>query len=80
MTQPACLSGCEGLAALGICESLLLALTDLKVISEEEARELLMKVAITHNGTPGPSPAPDINKAVAEIVQRMLVGKNGVPH
>jgi hypothetical protein len=37
------------MAALGICESLLLALTDLKVISERDARDLLTDVATTHN-------------------------------
>ena len=35
----------NGTAALNICESLLLALTDLKVISEENVRALLTDVA-----------------------------------
>ena len=38
----------RGMAALGICESLLLALTDLKIISERDARDLLTDVATTH--------------------------------
>jgi len=38
----------EGLAALSICESLLLALTDLKVIGEQDARDLLTDVVARH--------------------------------
>ena len=38
----------DGTAALGICESLLVALTDLKVISEQDARDLLSDVATAH--------------------------------
>jgi hypothetical protein len=37
----------DGTAALGICESLLLALTDLKIISEHDARDLLTDVVTT---------------------------------
>ena len=36
-------------AALGICESLLLALIDLKLISEKVAHDLLSDVITTHN-------------------------------
>ncbi len=39
----------EGLTALGICESLLLSLIDLKVVSEQDVRDLLTDVATTHN-------------------------------
>ncbi len=37
-----------GMAALGICESLLLALTGLKILDEQDARDLLADVASTH--------------------------------
>ena len=37
-----------GSAALGICESLLLALTDRKLIPEKDARDLLTDVVTTH--------------------------------
>ena len=37
------------MAALGICELLLLALTELKIISDQDARDLLTDVATTHN-------------------------------
>jgi hypothetical protein len=69
----------EGAAALGICESLLLALTDLKIISEKDARDLLTDVLTTHTKAPA-SQTSDKHQAVIEIVQRILAGKNGVRH
>jgi hypothetical protein len=41
----------EGVTALSISELLLLALTDLKIISEKGKRDVLMDVATTHTGT-----------------------------
>ena len=40
---------CDGLAALGICELLLYALTDRNIISEHDVRDLLTDVVTTHN-------------------------------
>ena len=45
MADDLTLSCNNGAAALGICESRLLALTDLKVISDEDVRGLLTDVA-----------------------------------
>jgi hypothetical protein len=70
----------EGMAALGICESLLLALTDLKIISEKDARDLLTDVATTHNEAASTSQTPERHQAVIAIVHRILAGKNGVRH
>jgi len=70
----------EGLAALSICESLLLALTDLKVMTEAEARDLLMDVVTTHTEAAIGSKTPERHEAVIAIVERILAGKNGVPH
>ncbi len=67
----------DGMAALGICESLLLALTDLNVITEEAARGLLKDVATTHEEAAQTSRSPEKHRAVVEIVQRILDGKNG---
>lgn len=68
----------EGMAALGICEALLLALTDLKIISEKDARDLLTDVATTHTEAGAASLSPEKHHAVVEIIQRILVSKNGV--
>ena len=70
----------NGTAALNICESLLLALTDLKVISEENVRELLTDVATANDGAVTNSPTPEANQAVAQIIRRILAGKNGIRH
>ena len=48
MIHPIRSADAEGLAALGICESLVIALTDLKIISDKDAREILSDVATTH--------------------------------
>ena len=80
MTQSPRSLDAEGLAALGICESLVLALTDLKVISEEDARDLLTDVAATHTDAATASAAPERHQAVVDIIQRILTGKNGAPH
>ena len=70
----------EGVAALGICESLLLALTDLNIISEQDARDLLTDVATTHTEAATKSTNPASHQAVVGIVQRILAGRNGVRH
>ncbi len=70
----------EGLAALSICESLLLALTDLKVISEGEVRDLLTDVVATHTEAANGSRAPERHHRVVAIIERILAGKNAVPH
>ena len=80
MADELTLSCNNGAAALNICESLLLALTDLKVLSEEEVRMLLTDVATANTEAAASSKTPEMNHAVAEIVQRILVGKNGVRH
>jgi hypothetical protein len=69
-----------GLAALGICESLLIALTELKVISEQDARDLLTDVATTHTNAALAAQAPERHRAVVKIVQRILDDKDGVRH
>ena len=66
----------EGLTALGICESLLLALTDLKIISERDARDLLTDVVTTHSEAATGSQTPERHHAVVAIVQRILGGTN----
>ena len=80
MTEHARFNDADGTAALGICESLLLALTDLKIISEQDTRDLLSDVATTHDEAAAASAMPQKHQAVVDIVQRILAGKNGVRH
>lgn len=42
--------GVHGLAALSICEALLLSLTDNKIIDEAEAKAILTDAATAHRG------------------------------
>ena len=78
MTEHARLQRADGTAALGICELLLLALTDLKVISEKQARDLLTDVATAHTEAAATAQSPEKHRAVVKIVRRILAGKNGV--
>lgn len=68
----------QGTAALGICESLLLALTDLKLISEQDALNLLTDVGNAHAEAAETSPTPEKHQAVVEIIERIRSGRNGV--
>jgi hypothetical protein len=78
MPEPGRLNDVDGTAALGICESLLLALTDRKVITENEARDLLTDVVSSHSEAADASQSPERHRAVAKIVQRILDGTDGV--
>jgi len=80
MTEHVRFPDVHGIAALGICEALLLALTDANIISEKDARDVLTDVAITHQEAADASHTPDKHRAVAAIVQSILAGKNGVRH
>jgi hypothetical protein len=70
----------DGMAALGICESLLVALTDLKIISEQDVRDLLTDVATTHEESATLSQTPETHEVVSAIIRRIIAGKNGVRH
>lgn len=70
----------EGLAALGICESLLLALKDLDVLNDKDVSDLLGDVVATHMEAAGISDTPERHIAVVAILQRMLAGKEASPH
>ena len=78
MAKHAQCNDAEGMAALGICESLLLALTDGKIITEKDARDLLTDVVSSHAEAADASQMPERHRAVVEIVQRILDGTNGV--
>ena len=70
----------EGTAALGICESLLIALNDLKIMNEEHTRDLLNDVATAHEEAANHSHSPDTHHEVVAIVRRILSKRDGVRH
>jgi hypothetical protein len=65
------------LAALGICESLLLALTDLTIMNEKGARYILTDVVTTHSEAADASQTPERHRAIIGIIRRLLDGGNG---
>ena len=67
-----------GLAALAICESLLLSLTESAVLSVKEARSIL-EDAMTANQNAVPLKADgEQHKAAAEVIELILAGHNSV--
>ena len=70
----------EGRAALAICESMLIALSDLKVITHQAARDMLKDAASAHRGAGGNVEQAASHEAVAVIIDRVRTSANSVPH
>lgn len=67
-----------GTAALAICESLLLALNDLKVLPEKEIVGILKDAAAAHANDTGEDGMADLHVAVADLINSILAGGNSV--
>ncbi len=73
-----------GLAALAICESLLIALGDLEIMSRKDIGDILTDAAAAHRDA-GASPLDSgpldsgLHLAVAAIIDRIIAGRNGIP-
>ena len=67
-----------GAAALSICESLLIALNDLKIIDDKETRAILQDAAESHRTAMSESKNPDEHRAIADLIDRIVDGKNSV--
>lgn len=67
-----------GNAALAICESLLLALNDRKILPEHEIVGILQDAAAVHRNDPGTDDQADMHRAVAELIGCILKGGNSV--
>ena len=75
-------SGAAGHAALAICESMLLSLTEHKIIDQAEARAILEDAAAAHRKsvpleTDGGSAA---HEDAASLIETILKGGNSVRH
>ena len=68
-----------GLAALSVCESLLLSLTENKIIDADEARGILEDAAAAHRGA---APYGDVtasdHKETAELLEAIIKVGNSV--
>ena len=68
-----------GLAALSICESLLVALFDLQIISEREAVGILKDASAAHHNAEG-AKDPKAHATAAAIIDRIIAAKNSIRH
>lgn len=69
----------SGLAALAICESLLLALSDLKIVGERERRGVLEDAAAAFRNGGASTQTTAIKLEVIGILERIIAGRNAIP-
>lgn len=67
-----------GVAALSICEALLLALNDAKVLPEKEIMGVLKDAAATHENAGGSDIEIAEHNAVATLINKIIAGGNSV--
>ena len=67
-----------GLAALTICEALLLALNDRNILPEGEIMGLLRDAADTHANAPEASDPSHPHAEVAVLINKIIAGGNSV--
>ncbi len=70
--------GASGLAALAICESLLLSLTENKVLARGEARAILEDAAAANRNAMLLAPDGAHHEAAAAVIELILAGGNSV--
>jgi hypothetical protein len=73
-------SGAAGHAALAICESMLLSLTENKVIDATEARAILEDAAAAHRNSVPLLADGAAHDEAASLIDTMLKGGNSVRH
>ena len=74
------ISGAAGHAALAICESMLLSLTENKVIDAAEARAILQDAAAAHRNTVPLLADGTAHDEAASLIETILKGGNSVRH
>jgi hypothetical protein len=68
----------SGVAALSVCESLLLAMGDLKIMNEQEAVGVIEDAASGHRNFDGPNKDSALHLEVVAILDRILAGGNSI--
>lgn len=66
----------SGIAALSICEALLLALNDAQVLPESEIIGALKDAAVTHESVGGSEAERQNHQAAAALIHRIIAGGN----
>ena len=70
----------SGVAALSICESLLLALGDNNILGEQETVAVIADAADTHRFAGGSPSDNRLHLEVTAILDRIIAGGNSVRH
>ncbi|SFP10417.1 hypothetical protein [uncultured Cohaesibacter sp.] len=70
----------EGIAALSICESLLLALNDQKIMTEAQILGVLEDAAAAHENAIKDASAPETHQQIFELINKIIAGGNSVRH
>ncbi|WP_404421878.1 hypothetical protein [Thalassospira australica] len=73
-------SDIQGAAALSICESILLCLGDLGVMSDKDIIGILEDAANAHNGDGVAAEMYEHHRAVHDLIQAIIKGGNSVRH
>ena len=71
-------SGAAGFAALSICESLLLSLTDNNIINAAEAKVILGDAALAHRNAIALAAEGNVHEEAASIIEAIRDGGNSV--
>lgn len=65
-----------GMAALSICEALLLALQDRNLLPEREIVGILRDAATIHENAQNPEGERKLNGAAAKLINEIIIGGN----
>ncbi len=68
----------SGMAALSICEALLLAINDHAILPEHEIVGILRDAAASHENSVTPESDREMHLAVAKLINRIIAGGNSV--
>ena len=68
----------SGMAALSICEALLLALNDHKILPEHEIVGILHDAAASHENAVGSADEIEVHRVVAALINHIIEGGNSV--
>jgi hypothetical protein len=68
----------SGMAALSICEALLLAMNDQNILPEHEIVGVLRDAATTHENADGSDLEREMHRSVAGLINRIIASGNSV--
>ncbi|HAG46934.1 MAG: hypothetical protein CBB62_11100 [Micavibrio sp. TMED2] len=68
----------SGMAALSICEAMLLTLNDHKLLPEHEIVNILRDAAASHKNAIGTDDEVEAHRAVADLINQIISGGNSV--